>query len=49
VFFAALTGVSPVGCAAHGGFGEPHVTAAEALALQEIAWETVAEFNGWTE
>jgi hypothetical protein len=49
VFFAALTGVSPAGCAARGGFGEPHVTAAEALALQEIAWETVAGFNGWTE
>jgi hypothetical protein len=49
VFFAALTGVSPVGCKAHGGFGEPHVTQEEALALQQIAWETVSEFNGWTE
>lgn len=49
VFFAALAGVSPVGCKERGGFGQPQVSPDDALFLQQTAWETVSEFNGWTE
>jgi hypothetical protein len=49
VFFAALTGVSPVGCSFRGRFDDLLVSEEAARQLQEAAWDTVSAFNGWTE
>ncbi len=49
VFFATLLHESPEGAAFFGRYEDLVLAADDARFLQRIAWETVRDFNGWTD